>query len=52
VLAATWAQDNTPRRTRALVSVYALAFRAIEVEQLQRLDALERRIEEVEHATQ
>lgn len=51
-LAATWIQDNTPRRTRALVSVYALALRAIEVEGLERLDALERRIEEVEHATQ
>lgn len=42
VLEATWAQDNTPRRTRALVAVYGLAYRMVEVEDLTaRVEALE-----------
>lgn len=51
VLAATWLLDNGTRRTRALCAVYALALRLLESEVQERLDALESRLEAIEHGT-
>lgn len=47
VVQATWRQDNTAARTRALVGAYRAALKAIEVGEIEeRISALERIVEE------